>query len=60
MSPPPHAMKSRGGLLRLVKASRYTAQGLAAAFRQELLVGVPLLLAVACWAVVGWRVWAPG
>jgi diacylglycerol kinase (ATP) len=59
-------MKSRGGLLRLVKASRYTAQGLAAAFRheaafrQELLVGVPLLLAVACWAVVGWRVWAPG
>jgi diacylglycerol kinase (ATP) len=123
-------MKSRGGLLRLVKASRYTAQGLAAAFRheaafrQELVVGVPLilvalllvpgamhklllvgsvlavwivellnsaiealadavslenrellgrakdlgsaavgltlLLAVACWAVVGWRVWAQG
>jgi diacylglycerol kinase (ATP) len=48
------AFKSKGGLGRLFHAVRYSAQGLRAAvqheaaFRQELLVGVPLVL-LALW-----------
>lgn len=48
-----HAFKSRDGLRRIVSALRYSGAGLRAAvrheaaFRQELLVGVPL--AVASW-----------
>jgi diacylglycerol kinase (ATP) len=50
--------KSRGGLARLAGAMRYSLAGLRAAlrheaaFRQELLVGVPMVL-LALW-------WAPG
>ncbi len=50
--------KSRGGLARIANATRYSWAGLRAAlrheaaFRQELLVGVPLLLA-APWLAPG-------
>lgn len=50
----PHPMKSKGGLGRLVKALRYSAQGLRAAlrheaaFRQELAIALPLAL-IAPW-----------
>ncbi len=47
---PEHPMKSKGGLGRLFKALRYSAQGLRAAlrheaaFRQELAIALPLML----------------
>lgn len=56
MNPSPY--KSRGGLGRIANAARYSWAGLRAAlrheaaFRQELLVGVPLLLA-APWLAPG-------
>jgi diacylglycerol kinase (ATP) len=52
------AFKSRGGLARLFNAMRYSLAGLRAAvqheaaFRQELLVGVPLVL-LALWLAPG-------
>ena len=51
-SKPPQ--KSRGGLMRLVHALRYSCRGIAAAwrfeaaFRQEVLIGIPLI-AIAPW-----------
>ena len=48
--PPPSAFKSRPGLSRIVAATRYSWQGLRAAwrheaaFRQEVALGVPLLV----------------
>jgi diacylglycerol kinase (ATP) len=53
--------KSRGGLARIAHAAAYSAQGLRAAvrheaaFRQELLVGVPLLCAVPWLAPGRWQ-----
>lgn len=52
MNEPVSAFKSSGGLRRVFNAARFSLAGLRAAiryeaaFRQELLVGVPLLLAV--------------
>lgn len=52
--PTEHPMKSKGGISRLFKALRYSAQGLRAAlrheaaFRQELAIALPLVL-VAPW-----------
>ena len=52
MNEPVSAFKSSGGLRRVLNAARFSLAGLRAAiryeaaFRQELLVGVPLLLAV--------------
>ena len=52
MNEPNSAFKSTRGLRRVLNATRYSLAGLRAAarheasFRQELLVGVPLLLAV--------------
>ena len=52
--PPPSAFKSSPGLARVVAATRYSWQGLRAAwrheaaFRQEVMLGVPLL-ALAWW-----------
>lgn len=54
MSEPSSAFKSRGGLARLFGATRYSLLGLRAAFaheaafRQELAVGVPLIV-LAIW-----------
>ncbi len=51
MSPPRSPFKSRGGLERIARAAGYSWRGLRAAvrheaaFRQELLLGLPLLLA---------------
>lgn len=53
-----HPMKSKGGLGRLLKALRYSAQGLRAAlrheaaFRQELAIALPLAL-IAPWVAQG-------
>jgi diacylglycerol kinase (ATP) len=53
-----HPMKSKGGLGRLFKALRYSAQGLRAAlrheaaFRQELAIALPLAL-IAPWVAQG-------
>jgi len=53
-----HPMKSKGGIQRLFKALRYSAQGLRAAlrheaaFRQELAVALPLSL-LAPWVAQG-------
>ncbi|MEN9416725.1 MAG: Diacylglycerol kinase [Pseudomonadota bacterium] len=51
MTPPPDSpFKSRSGLVRIARAARYSWQGLQAAwrheaaFRQELALGVPLLV----------------
>lgn len=52
MNEPTSVFKSTGGLRRLLNATRFSLAGLRAAvrheasFRQELLVGIPLLLAV--------------
>lgn len=52
MNEPHSAFKSSGGLRRVLDATRFSLAGLRAAarheasFRQELLVGIPLLLAV--------------
>jgi diacylglycerol kinase (ATP) len=46
----PSSYKSTGGIRRVAQATRYSAQGLAAAFRheaafrQELLIGVPMIV----------------
>ena len=54
-------LKSRGGLRRVLNATRYSWQGLRAAFRheaafrQELLLGVPLLLLVPWLAPGRWQ-----
>lgn len=54
MTGPGSAFKSRGGLSRLLGATRYSLQGLRAAFaheaafRQELAVGLPLIV-LALW-----------
>jgi diacylglycerol kinase (ATP) len=68
MTPPPapergadSAFKSRGGVGRVVKAWRYSLAGLRAAlrheaaFRQELLLGVPLLVAAPFLAPGRWQ-----
>lgn len=53
-----HPMKSKGGLGRLLKALRYSTQGLRAAlrheaaFRQELAIALPLAL-IAPWVAQG-------
>lgn len=58
------AFKSRGGVGRVFSALRYSAAGLRAAvrheaaFRQELLLGVPLLLAAPFLAPGRWQLWA--
>ena len=66
-APPPVApstFKSQGGLGRVFKALRYSLAGLRAAvryeaaFRQELLVGVPLLLAAPLLAPGRWQLLA--
>jgi len=55
------AFKSRGGLTRVWNAARYSLAGLRAAlrheaaFRQELLVGLPLLLATPWLAPGRWQ-----
>ena len=55
------AHKSRGGLMRVVHATRYSIAGLRAAvqheaaFRQELLIGVPLLCALPWLAPGRWQ-----
>ena len=57
----PSAFKSRGGLGRVFNAMRYSAAGLRAAlrheaaFRQELLLGVPLLVAAPFLAPGRWQ-----
>jgi diacylglycerol kinase (ATP) len=57
-SPPP---KSRGGLARLLPALRYSLAGLGsawrheAAFRQELCIGLPLIVAAPFLAAERWR-----
>jgi diacylglycerol kinase (ATP) len=59
--PAPSSFKSRGGLGRVVKATRYSWAGLRAAvrheaaFRQELLLAVPLLLAAPFVAPGRWQ-----
>ena len=70
-APPTHALKSRGGLARIWRALAYSRAGFAAAFRheaafrQELALGVPMVL-LAAWlaptalqalALVGVVVW---
>ena len=67
MHPPPEpnpSFKSRGGLRRVLNAARYSWAGLKAAvrheaaFRQELALGLPLLL-LACWLAPGrWQLLA--
>jgi len=61
---PPPSFKSRGGLQRVCDAGRYSLAGLRAAvrheaaFRQELVLGVPLLL-LAPWLAPGrWQLLA--
>lgn len=60
-SGPAALLKSRGGLRRVLHATRYSWQGLRAAFRheaafrQELLLGVPLLLLVPWLAPGRWQ-----
>ena len=55
------ALKSRGGLRRVWNAMRYSIQGLRAAvrheaaFRQELALGIPMLLAVPFIAPGRWQ-----
>lgn len=55
------AMKSRGGLRRVLNAARYSAAGLGAAFRheaafrQELALGIPMLLLVPFVAPGRWQ-----
>ncbi|MDP2007277.1 MAG: diacylglycerol kinase [Rubrivivax sp.] len=57
----PSAFKSRGGVGRVFKALRYSAAGLRAAvrheaaFRQELLLGLPLLVAAPFLAPGRWQ-----
>ncbi len=59
--PEPPAFKSRGGLERVWKAARYSLAGLRAAvrheaaFRQELALGIPLLLLVPWVAPGRWQ-----
>ena len=62
--PTPSSFKSRGGLGRVVNAARYSLAGLRAAvrheaaFRQELLLGVPLLVAAPLLAPGRWQLLA--
>lgn len=62
--PAPSSYKSHGGLGRVAKATRYSWAGLRAAvrheaaFRQELLLGVPLLLAAPFLAPGRWQLLA--
>lgn len=71
MKPEPHpteprasSYKSRGGLGRVAKAARYSLAGLRAAvrheaaFRQELLLGLPLLVAAPFLAPGRWQLLA--
>lgn len=65
--PPASAHKSRGGLQRVARALRYSLAGLRAAvrheaaFRQELMLGVPLLLLVPWLAPGRWQaLWMAG
>lgn len=59
--PDASALKSRGGLRRVWNAMRYSVQGLRAAvrheaaFRQELALGIPMLLAVPFIAPGRWQ-----
>ncbi len=67
MTPPPHpspgdsAFKSQGGLRRIWNAARYSLAGLRsafrheAAFRQELALGIPMLLLVPFVAPGRWQ-----
>jgi len=60
-SAPPSTYKSRGGLRRVMNAARYSLAGLRAAvrheaaFRQELALGLPLLLLVPWLAPGRWQ-----
>lgn len=62
--PAPSSFKSRGGLGRVARATRYSWAGLRAAvrfeaaFRQELLLGVPLLVAAPFLAPGRWQLLA--
>jgi diacylglycerol kinase (ATP) len=60
----PSAFKSRGGLQRVINATRYSLAGLRAAFRneaafrQELALGIPLVLAAPWLAPGRWQLLA--